>query len=1470
MSEREQPRPRRRIVATLSVAALATLALLLVAGFALLRSDAGRAWLEARIEAAASEPGGLSLSIGRLAGALPGEIRIEDLVLGDPQGPWLTADRVALDWRPLALLRGRLPVETLAVGRLRIERAPTLPESEPAGPTTGVAIPELPVALTVERLDIARLELGEALLGAEAALQVGGSAGATAETSVMTTLSVTRLDGPAGQIELTAALDPSGQSLTLDLQAAEPAGGLVAGLLAMPDLPEIALRIDGAGPLDAWRGSLSGKLGGLADWRGDIALAHAPGDSRLAVTGALGLRLPEEDPLAAILGGETAYDLAIRLQEEERLSLERLALESDTLALAAEGTLLLGDLDSDLTARLTLKRAEAMAAFAPDTAVQGLVVEASAKGPLLRPDVTASAGAETLAVPGASASGLTLDLAATSALPLTDPGAVLKLSGGGQVAALEVEGAEALQSLLADGLRLDLDGLFELGAQRVEIATLSLGAPAFKAGARGELLLAESRAKLDLEVSLPDLAAFAALAELPLAGRARLRAALDATPDAAEIALPFALEADDLTLGQPAADALLGSAPRATGRLQRDADGGLALVKLLVEGAALQAEATAQVPAGFASLDSTYDLVLPDLAPLGDALGNDLAGALLVTGKAEGPLADPTIDATASVSGLQIGGQAVGSGSATARVETPASALNGTLDAEFTTLAMPSAPLSLSTAFRRDGPSLALESLALRGAGSDLGGELALDLDSGLASGGLAGRIADLAPWLVLAGQGGEGSGRLSLSLSAADGRQAASAEANLSALAITPRDGPAIGAAGLSLQAESDDLAALAGAATVTADGLRVDDLLVERLTLAGRGTRDALDISLSAASDTAPGFALESAGRLSLGDDAMALTVSRFEGTAFDQPFALQGPLDVRASDRGLALRGLDLTVATGRLTGDASLDGERIEAALAVAELPLSVAREIAGLPGLDGTLAAALSVQGTAPAPVGRASLTVADLRTAALAEAPPLQVALEADWRAARLALEGEIAGFAETPASLALDLPLRLDPDGPTAVLDQDLPLAGSLAWSGPIERVWPLVPVADQTLSGAAELDATLAGTAAAPRVEGRLTVGDGRYENALSGTLMSDLQVAVRLSERRAVIERFSAGDGGAGALSVEGSLDLLPERDFPFEVAATFTDFTAVRRDEVTGALGGGLAVEGSLAATAVTGALETRGVEIRIPNDLPPEVVDLEVREVNRAAVGLSPLAGDEAAPASDVSLDLGVTLPGQVFVRGRGLDSEWRGDLRISGAAAAPEIVGDLSLVRGQLALLGRDFALTRGKIDFPGGPALDPLLDIVAENESDDLTVALRLFGPASRPAFELTSQPALPQDEVLARVLFGKASTQLTPFEALQLASAAAELSGRSAGGGALDFARDLVGVDTLRFESDPSGAGAPALAAGKAVTDEVYVGVKQGATPGSGSAGVEIEVFPNILLESGVGQGGSSNLGVKFKWDY
>jgi translocation and assembly module TamB len=152
--------------------------------------------------------------------------------------------------------------------------------------------------------------------------------------------------------------------------------------------------------------------------------------------------------------------------------------------------------------------------------------------------------------------------------------------------------------------------------------------------------------------------------------------------------------------------------------------------------------------------------------------------------------------------------------------------------------------------------------------------------------------------------------------------------------------------------------------------------------------------------------------------------------------------------------------------------------------------------------------------------------------------------------------------------------------------------------------------------------------------------------------------------------------------------------------------------------------------------------------------------------------------------------------------------------------------------------------------------------------------------GRASRPEIALSSQPTLPQDEILARILFGKSASNLSSLEAAQLAVAAAELSAGGGGPGLLDRLRSFVGVDVLRVGSaetagtgadgDAEGGTTPTVEAGKYVTDDVFVGVEQGATADSSKVTVEVEVTDNIAVESDVGATGSGNLGIKFQWDY
>jgi len=151
-----------------------------------------------------------------------------------------------------------------------------------------------------------------------------------------------------------------------------------------------------------------------------------------------------------------------------------------------------------------------------------------------------------------------------------------------------------------------------------------------------------------------------------------------------------------------------------------------------------------------------------------------------------------------------------------------------------------------------------------------------------------------------------------------------------------------------------------------------------------------------------------------------------------------------------------------------------------------------------------------------------------------------------------------------------------------------------------------------------------------------------------------------------------------------------------------------------------------------------------------------------------------------------------------------------------------------------------------------------------------------------------LTSTPVVPQDEILARVLFGKGVGQITPGEGLQLAAAAAALAG--GGPNVLDRLRGSLGLDWFKFGSSASGpttgtlnpraasggaasggaASGTAVSAGKYIVPGVSVGVSQGVSPPTSKITVEIQVRPHLTVGGEAGQGGGTGLGINWNYDY
>ena len=223
-------------------------------------------------------------------------------------------------------------------------------------------------------------------------------------------------------------------------------------------------------------------------------------------------------------------------------------------------------------------------------------------------------------------------------------------------------------------------------------------------------------------------------------------------------------------------------------------------------------------------------------------------------------------------------------------------------------------------------------------------------------------------------------------------------------------------------------------------------------------------------------------------------------------------------------------------------------------------------------------------------------------------------------------------------------------------------------------------------------------------------------------------------------------------------------------------------------------------------------------------------------------------------------------------------------MHVGGTPAAPLISGELDATKGSLAILGKNFKLSRGTVTFGGGAVSNPLLDIMLTSQTPTLTANITIMGTVRKMQLTLSSDPQMPRDEILAQLLFGKSASEMGRLENLRLAAAVAQLAGfgTSGGGddGVLDKARKALGVDVLRFNSgssDSSGSseGSDGLAAGSSIemgkylTEDIYVGVEKGAKQGSAAFLMQLELTPRSNLELRTEQQ-STKGGLTWKYDY
>ncbi|QNE31908.1 translocation/assembly module TamB [Sphingomonas sp. NBWT7] len=660
-------------------------------------------------------------------------------------------------------------------------------------------------------------------------------------------------------------------------------------------------------------------------------------------------------------------------------------------------------------------------------------------------------------------------------------------------------------------------------------------------------------------------------------------------------------------------------------------------------------------------------------------------------------------------------------------------------------------------------------------------------------------------------------------------------------------------------------DLAALldpAGSsidATLSGTGLRRGALSFARFAANAKLRGGIGQVRAAIAGSRGRAFDIQSV--IDVGPDSYRVMAS---GTVDRRPLQLETPAVLTRDGDAWRLAATRLTFAGGTATvsGRFGTDGNSIDATLA--RMPLGVLD--IGYPGLGlgGSASGRLSyASGTGGTPTGRIDMTVRGLtRSGLLLSSTPIDMAVAGVLSADRAGVRAVVASDGKTVGRAQAVLRLG---EGDLAQRIARAGLFAQLRYDGPADTLWRLSRVELFDLSGPVGIAADVTGSVADPQIRGVVQAKGARIESATTGTVLSNVQAAGRFAGSRLAIERFTA-DAGKGRVSGAGRFDFAAAQGIGLDLTLNAERAVMIDRDDIAATVTGPLRFQSSGRGGVISGAVRLDRSRYRLGQASATSAVPrLIVREIN------APDGGDDGLRAlTPWRLDIKARAADALFVTGLGLTSEWSADLAIGGAPDNPAITGRADLIRGDYEFAGREFELARGVIRFAGEVPANPALDIEANANSTGLNASIRVTGVALKPEITFTSVPALPQDELLSRLLFGTSITNLSAPEALQLAAAVAALRDGNGGLNPINAVRRAAGLDRLRIlPADPQTGQGTSIAAGKYVTRRLYAEI---VTDGQGYSAtrVEYQVTRWLSLLSSISTLGRQSANVRVSKDY
>ncbi|MFS2325736.1 translocation/assembly module TamB domain-containing protein [Brucella sp. H1_1004] len=1491
-----------------------------------------------------------------LSGLLSSEASVAQITIADREGVWLRIENAKLNWSRTALFTGRLSIQSLVAERIDLIRKPLPDNSLPSPESSSFSLPELPLSINIDSLDVARLKFGPDIFGLQSEVSLNGNL-SLADGSLTSAFDIKRLDGPGGNFALRAAYANADQKLDLDLKVTEPANGIVANVLNIDGRPPVYLTLTGKGTLDDLKIDLALDTNGSRTLTGGFTLVRQA-DGRVFATqinGPIAVLVPPA--FRDFFGAETALSANGLLKDGGGFRLDDLSLNSAALnvkASAEAGTDgFLNKLRVDANIRDDSKSEVLLPVKGGETTINNAILQI-AYGDRPTNDWTGKLAVSGFKNATVSAASIALDMGgiAENLNDAANRRVTFDVKGG--VSGIDATDAKVAEAL-GDKIDLAIAGGWRAGTA-VDLA---------KAAIEGNGLSLELNGKIDdfafngdIAAKVATLAPYAALADRDLAGSIDVKASGTVRPISGAFDLNLDGNAQNMRTGTEAVDNILNGDVKLSGGIARSTQGfsarnfriGNELSEITANGSFASDKADFDFGVMLSDLKLLSDKASGRMTIKGSARGDDKLIALALRADApQGTLADRKLTEGALDFNALLDGNATTGASLSGKL-----AGNAFLNGQ---------KIDLATLIDIVNDEKRLTDLVFNAGGAHLSGNITQSA-KGLLAGQLKVDAPDISTAAALFLADATGSANADIALDVTGERQNASINAKANDLKI---NGNHITSADITLTAQ-DLFGVPVVDGTASARDILVGTFGIDNFDAKANATGTKTDFTAS--TKLKIGTLANASGSLEPKDGGFELALTSADVKQGSLAATLAAPATIAMKGSNISFGDIIVNTGDGQVKVNGAV-GDQLDLSVALSNLPLALANTFKPELGLGGTLNGTARVTGTKDNPnaafdITARGVTAAELKNQGIAPldadakgtsdnnrlnvdaritggggidvsakgAVPLGKGdLAVDVNLANLpltALNGAVkgqdlagnvtgtarvtgpltnpaaqfnlrgAGLAAKPlrdnglapinvqtagnyAAKTVDISsLTLEgPQGLNVTANGKVPLSGqglgvNVSGSVPLALANRFLADRGSQASGTLSLTASVSGGFDKPQLRGMFSTSGAQFIDPETNLRLNNINVMGAMEGETITLRQVNAALGGGGSVSATGTISTNAAASFPANIDIKFDNARYADGKLVAATVNGGISITGPLMRDPlIAGRIDVERAEITVPENLGGGATYVPVQHINtpknvqitldRAKVETR--KSRVPVPTSRPSvprLDVLVNAPNKIFVRGRGLDTELGGRVRLTGPITNIQPVGSFDLIRGRISILGQRITFDEGTVTLVGD--LNPQINFVARSEGDNITAIVTVTGTVDNLNIVFSSSPELPQDEVLAQLIFKRSIGELSAFQIAQLAAAAAELAGGS-NNSLISKLRQGTGLDDIDVVTDSKGQ--TAVRAGRYIRDNIYLGVEAGSA-GATKGTVNLDISRNLKIKGAVGSDGDSSAGIFYEKDY